>query len=143
MPQVGQIISANAAESLAQARSEQALRQAKQHAAAGDPKIEAAAHSFESILINKWLDEAEHSFATVPGEDPNKEESGDPGADQFRSLAFQAVADSITASGGIGIAAMIVKQMSRPGIEAENQGQPADSKPVTQDSSKLAPVGRK
>jgi Rod binding domain-containing protein len=124
MPQFGQIVSAGAIEGLAQARSEQVLKKAKQHTEANDPKLESAAKSFESILLGKWLEQAEHSFATVPGEDPNKEESGDPGADQFRSLAFQAVAEGITAKGGIGIASMIMQQMVGP----ENTTQVDDSK---------------
>jgi Rod binding domain-containing protein len=142
VPQVGQIISANAAESLAQARSEQVLRQAKEHAASGDTKLENAARSFEAILLNKWLQDAEKSFATVPGEDPDKEHA-DPGTDQFRSLAFQAVAESITASGGIGIASMIVKQMSRTGAHAEESPQATDSTETRKTPPRVPEVGKR
>lgn len=132
MPQIG-LISANANESLVQAKSEQVLSQAKTHAAAGDPQLEKTAKAFESILLAKWLEQAEHSFAAVPGEDPDKEDA-DPGADQYRSLALQSLAESITASGGVGIAKMIVRQLSRRPQEPSSQAI---------DSDKVNPQGTK
>jgi len=132
MPQVG-LISANANESLVQAKSEQVLSQAKAQTAAGDPQLEKTAKAFESILLAKWLEEAEHSFAAVPGEDPEKDDA-DPGADQYRSLALQSLAESITASGGVGIAKMIVRQLSR---------QPHGQAPQSIDSEGVNPEGTK
>ena len=127
MPQVSQLVSANATDSLAQAKSAQLLSQAKTQAAAGDPQLEKTAKAFESILLSKWLEQAEQSFATVPGEDPNKENE-DPGADQYRSMAMQSLAESITAAGGVGIANMIVRQLShKTGVP---EGESTDSKAV-------------
>jgi len=76
-----------------------------------DSKLESYAHKFEAILIEKWLDDAESSFAKLPGDD--KDPDADPGQDQFRSLGQQFLAESISAKGGLGIAAMIVEQLNR------------------------------
>src|SRR5579871_2885823 len=110
MPQVGDLVTANAGQSLAQAKTTQLLNQARTQTGA-DPQLEKTAKAFESILLAKWLEEAQKSFATVPGEDPDKQNE-DPGADQYRSLALQSVAESITNSGGVGIAKMIIRQFS-------------------------------
>lgn len=76
-------------------------------------KIEKAAQDFESVLLSHWLDQAEKSFATVPGADPEEDEDADPGHDQFQGLGMQALAGALTKSGGIGIAKMIVRQLER------------------------------
>jgi Rod binding domain-containing protein len=133
MPQVGQLASANASHSLVQAKSDQILSQAKAHASAGDPQLEKTAKAFESILLAKWLEQAQHSFATVPGEDPDKD-AADPGADQYRSLSLQSLAESISASGGVGIAKMIVRQLSRPTVGTAAVS--LDSKVVNQQGTK-------
>ena len=75
-------------------------------------RVDKAARDFEAVLLGKWLEQAEQSFATVPGDDPNNNEDADPGRDQFHSLALQAVASSISGHGkGLGIAAMISKHL--------------------------------
>jgi len=133
MPQIGQTMgplnSANAGQSLQDARSEKILGQFKVDKNSSHPKLERAAHAFESILLDKWLEDAQHAFAAVPGEDPDKNDEGNVGADQYRSLALQAVAEKISESGGIGIASMIVRHLENrnPGTEAE----PSDSKAVS------------
>lgn len=133
MPQssalAGQLTPANANQSLQDARTEKLLGQVKASKNSADPKLERAAKAFESILLDKWLEDAQHAFASVPGDDPEKTDQGNVGADQYRSLAMQALADKITSSGGIGIAAMIMRKMaSKPaGIQTE----PHDSKSVT------------
>ena len=73
-------------------------------------KIEKSAHDFESILIGQWLEQAEKSFATVPGDDPDKANQ-DVGQDQLRSIAFHSLADGLTKAGGFGIAGMIIKHL--------------------------------
>ena len=85
-------------------------------------KLQKSAQQFEAILIAKWLEEAEASFAKLPGDD--KDPDADPGQDQFRSMAQQFLAESISSAGGLGIAAMIVKH-----LEQHNQ-QSADNKEV-------------
>ena len=72
-------------------------------------KIEKAGKDFESILLGNWLQQAENSFAKVPGGDGEDDE--DAGKDQFQGLAMQSLAGSLTASGGIGIAKMITKHL--------------------------------
>ena len=74
-----------------------------------DARINKAATDFESILLGSWLQQAENSFATVPGGDG--EDDGDAGKDQFQGIAMQALAGSMTRSGGIGIAKMISKHL--------------------------------
>jgi Rod binding domain-containing protein len=74
-----------------------------------DAKIEKSSKDFESILLGSWLQGAEQSFATVPGGDG--EDDDDSSKDQFQGIAMQALAGSMTASGGIGIAKMIAKHL--------------------------------
>lgn len=74
-----------------------------------EQKINKAAHDFESILIGQWLEEAQKSFATVPGGESDTE--ADPGHDQLQSIAMQSLAQQMTKSGGLGIASMIIKQL--------------------------------
>ena len=73
-------------------------------------KIDKASHDFESILVGQWLEKAEKSFATVPGEDPDQNQ--DSGHDQFQSIACQYLAQGLTKNGGFGIAAMISKHLT-------------------------------
>ena len=77
-----------------------------------DAKIEKAGKDFESILLGSWLQQAEQSFAKVPGGD-GQDEDDDSGKDQFQGIAMQALAGSLTASGGIGIAKMITANLHK------------------------------
>lgn len=97
-----------------QAQDNQALAQSKLKGA-DHAKIEKAAHDFETVLMSHWLEQAEKSFATVPGSDPDDDQNADPGHEQFQGLGMQALAGALTKSGGIGIAKMIVQQMERAG----------------------------
>lgn len=74
-----------------------------------DAKMVKAGKDFESILLGSWLQQAEQSFATVPGGDGQGED--DTTKDQFQGIAMQALAGSLTASGGIGIARMITDSL--------------------------------
>lgn len=74
-----------------------------------DSKIVKAGHDFESILLGSWLQQAEQSFAKVPGGDGQDDD--DSGKDQFQGIAMQALAGSLTASGGIGISRMITSAL--------------------------------
>ncbi len=126
MPQINDLVSANTSQSLLQTRSQQVLQQATNASKTQDPaKVEVAARQFEAILLQKWLEDAEHSFAKVPGGD-DSENPADPGADQFQSMAMQSLAEKMTASGGIGIARMIIRQL---GSKSETES--IDSKEVT------------
>ncbi len=74
-----------------------------------DSKIEKAGKDFESILLGSWLQQAEQSFAKVPGGDGDDDD--DSSKDQFQGIAMQALAGSLTAAGGIGIAKMIIDHL--------------------------------
>lgn len=74
-------------------------------------KIEKSSKDFESILLGSWLQQAEQSFGSLPGEDA--EEDADSGKEQFQGIAIQALGASLTGSGGIGIARMIAKSLHK------------------------------
>lgn len=73
------------------------------------PKLAAAAQQFESVLLGQWLQSAESSFAAVPGGD----DDADAGTEQMRGFATQQLATGFTASGGIGIAKLVLGALSR------------------------------
>jgi Rod binding domain-containing protein len=72
-----------------------------------DAKIDKSAQQFEAILVGTWLNEAQQSFASVPGGDTDR----DAGGDQMMSLGVQSLSTSLAASGGLGIGKMIAKAM--------------------------------
>jgi Rod binding domain-containing protein len=74
-------------------------------------KIEKSAKDFESILLGNWLQQAEDSFAKLPGGDD--EEDADAGSNQMQGIAMQSLGTSMTAAGGIGLAKMIAKQLHK------------------------------
>jgi Rod binding domain-containing protein len=117
---------------LQQARESQMLQQVNSAKAANDTaKIEKGAKQFEAMLLSSWLQQAENSFATVPGAEDDDDNT--TGRDQMMSMGVQSLADSMAASGGIGIAKMIAKAMERTAEKAENRAQPgADSAPAGQ-----------
>ncbi|MFZ0747279.1 MAG: rod-binding protein, partial [Terracidiphilus sp.] len=59
-------------------------------------------------LLSTWLQQAEQSMATVPGAEDDEDASG---RDQMMSMGVQSLANSMAASGGIGIAKMVAKAM--------------------------------
>jgi Rod binding domain-containing protein len=79
-------------------------------AAKENAKIEKSATDFESILLGSWLQQAEQSFGSVPGEDDGDTDSG---KDQFMGIAMQSLGTSMTTSGGIGIAKMISNSLHK------------------------------
>lgn len=94
------------------AASTSATGNSKSASGTEDAKIDKAGKDFESILLGSWLSQAEQSFAKVPGGD-GQEEDDDSGKDQFQGIAMQALAGSLTASGGIGIAKMITSNLHK------------------------------
>jgi Rod binding domain-containing protein len=70
-------------------------------------KIAKAAHDFEAVLLNTLLGPLEKTFSSLPGKE------ADAVSDNYHSLGMQALASSIAAKGGVGIAAMIVKSLSK------------------------------
>lgn len=95
-------------QNLTEAKSAQALRILQGQSQNGNPaKIDKAAKDFESILLGEWLQQAEKSFATVPG----APESSDPGHDQFQSIGCEFLGGALSKAGGIGLASMISKRL--------------------------------
>jgi Rod binding domain-containing protein len=72
-----------------------------------DAKIDQSSQQFEAILVGTWLNEAQQSFASVPGGDIDR----DAGGDQMMSLGVQSLSSSMAASGGLGIGKMSAKAM--------------------------------
>ena len=65
-------------------------------------KIQKSAREFEAVLLSHWLEQAEQSFASVPGSDEDPD--ADPGRDQFHAIAMQAVGSALTGGhGGLGL----------------------------------------
>jgi Rod binding domain-containing protein len=90
-----------------------------------DAKIDKGAQQFESILVGTWLNEAQQSFASVPGGDSDR----DAGGDQMMSLGVQSLSTSLAASGGLGIGKMIAKAMHAAADRA-NAAVSASAKPA-------------
>jgi len=73
---------------------------------APSPRLVKAAHEFEAILLQSWMEKMNQSFVGESG-------SLDPGHDTMSSLGTQAIAQALSARGGIGIASMILRQIER------------------------------
>lgn len=139
-------MAANVDQTLSQARSAQAMHALQSGSASGNTKkIDKAAHDFESILLGEWLEQAEKSFATVPGSDPDQ--NSDPGHDQMQSLACEFMGSAISKAGGIGLSAMISKHLkaaeaTRTAAEAAkhegNQGNQAGSEKAAMAGSQVS-----
>jgi Rod binding domain-containing protein len=82
----------------------------KQGATDDKGKVEKSAKDFESILLGSWLQQAESSFAKVPGGDDDEDQ--DAGSEQMQGIAMQSLGSAMAAGGGIGIARMIVARLS-------------------------------
>lgn len=127
MSTTGLQIGAMVDQSLSQAKSTQALNVLKNGSAPNSKKIDKAAHDFESILLGEWLEQAEKSFASVPGSDPDKD--ADSGHDQMQSLACQFLGTAMSKAGGIGISAMIGKHL-RAAEAAKHEGNQGNQAPA-------------
>ncbi len=86
-------------------------------AAAPSPKLVKAAHEFESILLQSWMEKMNKSFLGT-------EESQDPAHDTVSSLGTQAIATALSARGGIGITSMILRQLQHQAQPAADGEQP-------------------
>jgi Rod binding domain-containing protein len=109
----------NAQTSLLQSREDSMVQQMKSSKGPNDDaKIEKGAKEFEAILVGSWLQQAQQSFATVPGADDDDQ---DPGRGQMMSLGVQTLATSMANSGGFGIGKMISKAMHANADKANAQ----------------------
>lgn len=89
-------------------------------------KIDKGAKQFEEMLLSNWLQQAEQSYATVPGADDDDDQDKS-GRDQMLGLGVQSLAQAMEASGGIGIAKMIAKAMTAQADKAQNAAPTAES----------------
>jgi Rod binding domain-containing protein len=115
LPGIGTL---NAQTSLLQSRQDSMIQQMKSsNGSNDDAKIEKGAKEFEAILVGSWLQQAQQSFATVPGADDDQ----DAGKEQMMSLGVQTLATSMANSGGFGIGKMIAKAMHANADKANAQ----------------------
>ncbi len=129
--------SMNVQSGILQSREDRMIQQMKSPAGpTDDAKIDKGAMEFEAILVGSWLQQAEQSFATVPGADDDQ----DSGREQMMSLGVQTLSTSLAASGGIGIGKMIAKAMHANAEKASGHGDPP---PTAPEPKKLNDKGRK
>jgi Rod binding domain-containing protein len=69
-----------------------------------------AAQDFEALLLTPVLDALQKTFAGG-GEDEKT-----PGADDYRQMGTQALAQAIAARGGIGIAQLVLRHFEAPKV---------------------------
>ena len=85
-------------------------------------KIDKGAKEFEAVLVGSWLQQAQESFATVPGADDDQDQ--DVGRGSMMSLGVQTLATSLANTGGIGIGTMIAKAMHAAADKANGTTEP-------------------
>jgi Rod binding domain-containing protein len=101
--------SLNVQSNLLQANQERMISGMKSTPGVNDSaKIDKGARDFEAVLVGSWLQQAEQSFATVPGAEDDENAAG---REQVMSYGVQSLATSLAASGGIGIGKMVAKAM--------------------------------
>jgi len=70
-------------------------------------KLVRAAHQFEAILLNSLLGPLEETFAYLG------RQSDDPTSNQYQFLGIQTLASSLADRGGLGIAEMIIRNVTQ------------------------------
>jgi Rod binding domain-containing protein len=73
-------------------------------------KNEKAARDFEAMLLTPLLDSLQKTFAGT------SEDASTPGANDYRLMASGALAQSIAARGGIGIAEFVLRHLPPPKV---------------------------
>jgi Rod binding domain-containing protein len=73
-------------------------------------KNEKAARDFEAMLLGPVFESLQKTFAG------DSEDAKTPGASDYRQMATQALAQSIAARGGIGIARLILRHLEPPKV---------------------------
>jgi Rod binding domain-containing protein len=97
-------------------------------------KIDKGSKQFETMLLSSWLQQAEQSFATVPGADDDDDQDK-AGRGQIMGLGVQSLAQAMEAAGGIGIAKMIAKAMTAQAEKADPAVQTAEPAHLGQNSA--------
>lgn len=78
-----------------------------------------AAREFEAQLIGMVVEKMEKTFATLPGQDAIA------GEDDYNYLGTQALASSVAAGGGFGIARLIALRLADTTVAPEGLTRPA------------------
>jgi Rod binding domain-containing protein len=100
--------------SIQQVRQDALLQQAKDfNGTSTDAKIQKGSKQFEALLLGSWLQQAEHSFASVPGGDDD-----DSQREQVMSFGVQSLATFMAGSEKFGIAEMVAKAMEQKAHQA-------------------------
>jgi Rod binding domain-containing protein len=73
-------------------------------------KNEKAARDFEAMLLTPLLDSLQKTFAGTSAD------TNTPGASDYRLMGTEALAQSIAARGGIGIAQLILRHLQPPKV---------------------------
>ncbi len=81
----------------------------------GDAKLRKAAQDFEAILIQNLWGSMKESFAS------SSEEDQDPARKTLEDLSIQAMSTALAASGGLGIARMLIHAME-PAMDPAQSG---------------------
>jgi Rod binding domain-containing protein len=76
-------------------------------------RIVKAARDFEAVLLRSLLEPLQKSFSTIAGE------SSQAGQGDYEYMGTEALAIALAASGGLGIADMITKQLERASSAGE------------------------
>lgn len=71
-------------------------------------KVVHAAREFEGVLLNTMLGPLAQAFSSLPGKTRDSE------SDNYQYLGMQALTSSLAASGGLGIADLIVRNLLKP-----------------------------
>jgi Rod binding domain-containing protein len=108
--------SVNVPLSMQQVQQDGLLQQAKDiNGTTTNARIQKGSKQFEALLLGSWLQQAEHSFASVPGGDDD-----DSQRDQVMSFGVQSLATFMAGSGKFGIAQMVAKAMEQKVDKAGN-----------------------
>jgi len=90
---------------------------------AASPKLVKSAREFEAILLQDWLEKMNQSVAGL-------EENQDAAHDTLSVLGTQAIARALADRGGIGIARMILRQLtSRQSPDVDSEQKRTELKP--------------
>ena len=90
-----------------------------------DPQTRRIVHTarqFEAVLLNSLFGSLEKTFSSLPGK------TQEVGSDDYHHLGMQALASTLSANGGVGIADMIVRHLQNsatPEPPASHENSPA------------------
>ncbi len=78
-----------------------------QNAKVPAPKVVKAAREFEALLLASILGPLERTFSALPGQETPT------GSEAYQSLGMQALSAALAQHGGLGVANMVAKSLSK------------------------------